>query len=187
MHLQMVAALAVVVQVVNINLIKMKMFNIVILSSLLSFSFSCKTSVESELYIIPYGFKGKVNILFNQSKGEKPKYENNFRIYEIPSNGILLSQFKFQDGFNKRLYFSLDSLGNRIPLQVIKDEKGVKNNMFGVYRDGTTGVYGDSNDSKSIVYQEFYITNKDSLESYFNLTKQLNFEAKIKEITNYDF
>ena len=49
---------------------------------------------ESETYLIPQGFTGRVNVIFSRKDGAPTKYENNRRVYEIPANGVLLTQFK---------------------------------------------------------------------------------------------
>ena len=88
---------------------------------------SCQRA-EPETYLIPSEFKGKVQIIFNQNAipvkykneygrdtiytpqlGNPIKYESGRRVYEIPSNGILLTQFKNNDGFIDRKYFLIYS------------------------------------------------------------------------------
>ena len=95
---------------------------------------SCYQKAEPETYLIPSFYTGKVNILFNQTSipvkytneynkdtiytsqiGAPIKYENVRRIYEIPYTGILLTQFKENDGFIDRQYYSVDSEGKRTP------------------------------------------------------------------------
>jgi hypothetical protein len=54
---------------------------------------SCRNPEPAD-FLIPKGYLGRVAVVFEQKGGEKPKYLNGRRIYEIPSNGILLTQFK---------------------------------------------------------------------------------------------
>lgn len=63
-----------------------------------AFTVSCSLG-EDETYIIPTSYTGPVIVLFNQSTGKPEKYNNGKRIYEIDKNGILKTQFKFQEGF----------------------------------------------------------------------------------------
>ncbi|MDP4255061.1 MAG: hypothetical protein Q8938_13715, partial [Bacteroidota bacterium] len=53
---------------------------------------SCIHKSEPETYLIPKGFQGRATIIFNQKLGVPSKYENGRRVYEMPLNGILLSQ-----------------------------------------------------------------------------------------------
>lgn len=61
----------------------------------MTFLISCSKSREKEKHIIPKELIGsQIIINYNQEKGEKKKYENGRRVYEIPSNGILNTKFK---------------------------------------------------------------------------------------------
>ena len=124
----------------------------------------------AETYFIPKGFKGRVNLIFNQIKGEPPKYENGRRIYQIPANGILLTQFKDEYGIVDHQYYYIDGSGNKNPLQIFKYEynkdgttKWVIKDKYetGIFLDGTTGEYGKSN----IKYQEFIVSDYAILDS----------------------
>lgn len=148
---------------------------------------ACKQQPEPETYLIPDGFKGKVNIIFNQPNGSPVLYENGRRVYVIPSNGILLTQFKNEDGFVNHEYYYVGSAGTREKLQIFDNEQETKENSFGVFRAGTTGIYGNSSNLKSLRYKEFYIVNKDSLDNYFKLDYQRQFNELIKQLTGYNF
>jgi hypothetical protein len=60
--------------------------------------------------------------VFEQKQGEKPKYANGRRIYEIPDNGILLTQFKAEFGFIDYRYFMVDSNGAQTSLPIYEYE-----------------------------------------------------------------
>jgi hypothetical protein len=164
------------------------MKNMNLLSLILIFFnlFSCHQGIEKEIYLIPSNFKGKVNVIFNQVNGEPVRYQDDVRIYEIPKDGILLTQFKEQEGFIKREYYYTDEANNKKPLKIIMDMEDVNSSEISVFRDGTIGVYGNSNDKNSLTYQEFYITDKMDFESYFSndsikdFTKRLQLKSGIK-------
>ena len=170
---------------------------------------SCKRA-EPETYLIQSTFSGEVNIIFNQNGipvryknkynrdtvyipriGESIRYENGRRLYEIPLSGILLTQFKENDGFIDREYSSVDSAGRRIPLEVFKfehykrDSAGwvVKNaNTKGIFGDGTSGSYGNMH----IFFQDFTVSTYRQLDSLFTKKYLKDFENKINEsIGNY--
>lgn len=163
------------------------MFNLIWMFSLLQFMTSCKQQPEPETYLIPYGLKGKVNVIFNQPNGASVKYENGRRLYEIPESGILLTQFKDEDGLVNHQYYYVDSTGNRQPLKIVLEADNNNANEVGIFRDGTVGVYGSSDNPKSLKYQEFYVTDAKDFESYFSQEYQQKFEDKVKELTGYDF
>ena len=137
------------------------------------------------IYLIPKNYQGKVNIIFNQTQGDSIKYEKGCRVYVIPENGILLTNFKDQYGKVDRKYYYLDESGNRESIDIILPHDN--NTKKGVLRDGTVGVYGNSDEESALFYQEFYITNKDELDNYFSMTYQNEFNKKIVKIVGHTF
>lgn len=162
----------------------MKMFLNIILAFSLPFFMACSNHTEPEIYLIPKGYVGIVNIIFNQKNGTPLKYENGKRVYEIPSNGILLTQFEAEFGKVDREFFYFDEKGKRQNLKIIQDyeinEGSVNNkNEIAIYNQ-VTGVYGNEN----IPYQGFEVSSFDSLA---NANGYNDFRKKIKEILHYDF
>lgn len=169
-----------------------KMLHFVLMLTLMVSTIGCK-SPESEIYLIPQGFTGKVNIIFNQPKGAAPKYEEGERVYQIPANGILLTQFNDEYGLVDRQYFYADSSNRRTPLRKLKDDDfndSTANNRrdeIGIFYDGTSGVYGNSADPKALHYQEFTVSDFNSLDGFFKPEYQAEFKRKLKEVTRYEF
>ena len=131
--------------------------------------FSCNQNPEPETYLIPKGFQGRVAIIFNQKRGSPPKYENGRRIYEIPSNGICLSQFKPEYGVVDHRYFYIDSGGNTRPLPIYQYEHNTDGktvpivndkNVVGIFSDGTTGQYAEGNNAP---FQFFFVSTFNNL------------------------
>ncbi len=75
-----------------------KMYIVITLYSLL---LGCKESTQESLYLIPDNYKGTVMIIFNQKNGSPAQYKNDKRLYKIPANGILKTQFKENFGISK--------------------------------------------------------------------------------------
>jgi hypothetical protein len=156
------------------------------ISLLLTFGFinmglvQCKYA-ENESYLIPTGFRGRVNIIFNQNNGAPPRYENGRRIYLIPSNGILLTQFPGGYGFVNHEYYYVDSGGIRQSLPIFRYEyakdgttKWIVKDPYqtGIFLDGTTGAYGNGNNK----YEAFEVSDYiglDSIESFQNFSKRV--------------
>lgn len=76
---------------------------------------SCIKNAEPELHIINEGYQGYVIIIFNDPNGQEIKYKDEFRVYEIPPDGVLRTKFKSQTGWiqNGKLKYSYDPNGER--------------------------------------------------------------------------
>lgn len=171
---------------------------------------SCQRA-ERETYLIPADFIGRVQIIFNQNGipvkyqngygrdtiytpkvGAPVKYEDGRRLYEIPENGILLTQFKDDYGIIDRRYFSVDNKGKRLQLEVYQLDHSkldsttwvVKNkNRKGIFGDGTSGSYGNAN----IAYQEFFVSSYNMLDSIMAKENGDKFEERLHKLTGSDF
>ena len=87
----------------------MKKIFFTIVVSILIFGCSKKEKIA---FILPENFIGYIIIIYNQEEGEKVKYDGDTRVYEIPSSGILKTQFSADYGwsdFPKFYYTNNDS------------------------------------------------------------------------------
>jgi hypothetical protein len=118
---------------------------------------------EPESFLVPTDFRGKVHILHSESCGTEKEYEMRRRLYRIPENGILLSQFNLEDGLVDHEYYLTDSLGNRTQLRSLditnynkssEKDQSLKNEI-GVFRLAS-GV-GQHRNEGEYHFTEFYI------------------------------
>jgi hypothetical protein len=145
---------------------------------------SCTHKAEPETYLIPEGFMGKVNIIFNRKEGSPVKYDDGRRVYEIPADGILLTQFATNDGFINRKYFYKSQSGELRQLKNLeKDTVNLSKDEVGVFLDGISGVYGNSGESSSLKYQEFLISSYNLRDSFFTEDYKKLFYQKIAKIS----
>jgi hypothetical protein len=164
-----------------------------------AFSFLCFWAIvtgcepKPETYLIPDGFKGKINIIFNQPRGLPQRYENGRRVYDIPSNGILLTRFKDEYGIIDHQYFYVDKGGNKSPLEIFHyqyNKDGTTkwiiqdSGKVGIFLDGTTGGYGGNNNLK---YQEFMVTDFFHIDSFYKSAYQNEFKKRLQEKLKDDF
>lgn len=154
---------------------KLTFFTLIVLCSLFM---SCNKS-EPEIHLLENGFRGRVIIFFDQPNGEPKKYEDGARIYEVPENGILRTQFSFNDGFSKHSeleFFYIDDEGIRTPIHISwADEENGKTvvhpsmvQVFGV-------SVGRSNDT--LVYKQFIVDSYSKASEYeelYYLSQYLN-------------
>ncbi len=77
------------------------------------------TPCENEIYLLSTGFHGKIIVFFDQPDGQTIQYENDARVYQIPSSGLLKTQFKRNGGCmddDRIQFFYEDSLLHRSPV-----------------------------------------------------------------------
>lgn len=153
---------------------------------------SCIHKAEPETYLIPSNLTGKVNILFNMDRGAAKEYDGKRRVYRIPPDGVLLTQFKMNDGFVDRDYYSVDSNGKRSSLEVYLLDHSKRDtadyivsdkNKKGIFGDGTSGQYGGTGNTKSVQYQEFIVSSYAQLDSFYGKEYRKKFDEKIERIT----
>jgi hypothetical protein len=182
--------------------VRIATYSIAIMQMLLS---SCYQKAEPETYLIPSDFTGRVEILFNQNgvsieykneyghdlytwNGKPSRYEDGRRVYEIPPDGILLTQFKNNDGFIDRRYFLVDANSNRTLLKIFELDHFKRDstrwvvkdvNEKGIFGDGTCGSYGNMN----IPYQYFIVSSRNGLDSFYTKEYESAFDTKIGKVT----
>jgi hypothetical protein len=156
---------------------------------------SCTQKPEPETYLIPEGFRGRATVIFNQKEGAIPKYEKGRRIYEMPANGILLTQFKDEYGFLDHQYYYVNGNGNRKALQIYKYKynkdgttKWIVNNQdeIGVFLDGTTGQYAGEDEPRHAPFQLFIVSSNNDLDSFYTKKYQQDFNDMINKLIGPD-
>jgi hypothetical protein len=90
---------------------------------------SCNTA-EPATYFLPEKFEGMFTVIYSQKFGKYKEYENDRRIYRIPSSGILMTKFDFQDGNRDDLFLiksprGYDTLKEFSPAKLFK-EAGIR-------------------------------------------------------------
>lgn len=75
---------------------------------------------EKEVFLIPEGFEGPVIVMVNESTGLPIKREEKKRIYEIPSDGVLYTQFDNQEKYINIKYFYVGLNGIKTPIDRIQ-------------------------------------------------------------------
>lgn len=120
--------------------------------------FGCKKS-EQEILVLPTGFKGYVIVLFNQENGTAINYKGRSRVYEIPQDGVLRTQFSTNGGWGDFPMFYYGSINpeNQLP-QVISNDTivGVK---------GSTGsIRKNSYNDERVRFAKYYVETKENIE-----------------------
>lgn len=69
---------------------------------------------EPETFLIPEGFRGEFVVFYDEQCGADPRYENDRRIYEIASNGVLVTKFPDNNGSLDQKFYFVDQDGSRV-------------------------------------------------------------------------
>lgn len=64
-----------------------------------------------ERYLLPEGFKGPVAVITDKEIGEEKEFDFYWRLYKIPSSGILFTKFNQNEGYPTREFFQIEKSG----------------------------------------------------------------------------
>ncbi len=132
------------------------------------------SNTENEIFIVPKSFKGYILIIFNQKNGTPARYENNKRVYEIPQNGILKTEFLVNNGWSSfpNFFYERISKENQIPYKA--EFTNVLPDSIIAY-GGTSGSIKKSEKSdERIIFVEFYVGTKTQIEQYKEQAEKLD-------------
>lgn len=143
-------------------------------------------TVEPEIFLIPKNYRGFVYISYNHKCGKPNKYEANSRVYEIPNDGVLLTQFKDEQGFINQKFYLIDK-GKRVKIEELfvqnfnekwtleKNKKEPPRNKLAIFYAGRTYSDGSS---------EFFVGTYNDLKKYdlYKKTIESNLNKKIKSL-----
>jgi len=130
--------------------------------SLLSVCFisSCDIA-DNEKYFVPENFNGRVLILFNRADGTPKEYDGWTRVYRIPEDGVLKTQFAPNEGWHAiAKVFRTGRAEYEVP--VVLEPRNFDQDIpyaccwsLGVYQ-------GDAN-SKQFSFEQFYIGTREQI------------------------
>ena len=134
------------------------MKKIVLILLILFMISSCSTG-EKEIYLLPKDYTGYIILVFNQEDGVEKKYKEDKRVYEIPSSGILKTQFKPNSGWSEFSEFYYEN-SNSKKIPYTYEFKDLNTDSIVVY-GGTTGTANRDLAGTSVVkFSKYYIGNK---------------------------
>lgn len=158
------------------------MKNIILITTIIAF-FTTYSQTVKETFLIPSGFEGRINVVFNQPNSNPISVENGRRIYKIPTDGILITSSKLETGILDQEYYYVDNKGNKekIDITEFNKELGIKPS---VAKYGTVGIYGNSDEQNPLEFLESIIASKKTMDSIYEYKNEVNFQNKIMEKTN---
>lgn len=146
----------------------------IILSLIIFFTLLGCDSGEKEIIVIPDNYKGYILIIFNQENGTSIKYKNKKRIYRIPQNGVLKTQFSGNYGsvgFTE-FYYEEIKPENKLP-SFARITQIPENTVVGL-RGATGTVKKNAESEERIEFVEFYVGTKEQIEQAKENIKKLD-------------
>ena len=129
---------------------------------------------DHEIIVVPKNYEGYIVMIYGQENGIAEQYEGKSRLYNIPSNGVLLSQFSNNPGWSElpKFYNGLISKGNEIPF-LVEFEKIPEDKIcaFG----GTSGVVNKDLAGNEVVrFKIYYVGNKNQIRQSIEKAEKLD-------------
>lgn len=129
------------------------------------FTIGCKPT-EGEIIVLPSGFKGYIVIIFNQVTGSPSVYNDGKRVYKIPLNGILKSQFSENNNWVglTSFYYKTITAESKLPSFIEFDK---------IPQSTTVGFIGSSGNANKdlagkqrVAFTFFYVGTKSEIAGY---------------------
>lgn len=137
------------------------------ISPIVAFSiFIQVTKASDDIFIIPANFKGTIAVIYGQENGTEKEYENSKRLYRIPQNGILKTQFELKgETVNFGEYYYLTDNGQRVRIESFPYDKPFPDSTKIYVHNWQLGNASDS-EGNNFTYQQATIgTKTDSFET----------------------
>lgn len=134
-------------------------------------------NAEREVVIVPNNYVGQIVIVYNQPNGAGPIYEDGKRIYKIPLNGILKTQFSPNPGWIGLPEFYYDKISSVNKIVYQPNPRDLPINEI-VAHGGSAGSFRRTKgDIKFLCY---YIGNKKQIDSTYQATQTLDINKFIQ-------
>lgn len=150
----------------------MKYFLITLFFSL---TLSCNKA-EDVIFVIPEGYTGYVVIIYDQENGVPEKYENGKRVYEVPENGVLKTQFKANYGTSHYPEFYYGNIGNNeIPYK--PDIKNVSTKDVNAFGGSVGKANKDLAGTEFVSFSLHYIGNEQEIRKAIRKAETLDISS----------
>ncbi|MEW6774623.1 MAG: hypothetical protein AB1304_11605 [Bacteroidota bacterium] len=135
--------------------------------------FSCATG-EDEIVIVPKNYTGYIVIIYDQKQGAEPKYEGKKRLYEIPANGILKTQFTDNPEWTHFPEFYYEKISPENKIRYTPEPKNIHVDTVIAY-GGIAGAINKDLEGKEVVrYVVYYIGNSAQIDTAYETMKKLD-------------
>ena len=145
------------------------------------FAVSCNEVGEQEIYLIPQGFQGAVFVIFNQKGGTPAKYDDHKRIYEVPDDGVLRTQFHPNKGSRRlpTVYYVANDHRVIVPFEV--SVRDVEDGATQACCLGGGLLFKDGGGTRPTPYSYFYIGTEPKIDSAFVIRPKVNMSRYLED------
>jgi hypothetical protein len=133
-----------------------------------------------ETFLVPAGFEGRINVIFNQPSSLPIPIADGRKVYNVPADGILITSSRLEAGWIDQEFFYIDSLGKQKAIPVLGDREKLGKEPKVVYK-GANGVYGNSSDKNPLEFTAVIIASEVSGQKIFNPVALTDFQAAVKK------
>jgi len=150
------------------------LLKIISLVVVLFFYQSCFRRGEDSIRLIREGFEGPIMIIYNQSDGVPIEYEGHKRLYRIPPDGVLRTQFKPNYGHQVHEFYYVNPKEKRTPIPFVDpwswSKLDTSEGIFICFAE-EVGMGGDKQ-GKEIRFRIFLVGPANKADSLFKLKEK---------------
>lgn len=157
-----------------------KIKSLMLLLYILSMFFGCQIS-DHEIIIVPRDYRGYALIIYGQTDGADERYRNGSRVYDVPSNGILVTQFLSNPGWSEFPEFYYDSIAPENKISFVADFKNVPKSEVVAFGGSAGGANRDLAGKDVIRFKEYFIGNKLQIQKSVTEAEKLDIAKLLKQ------
>lgn len=127
---------------------------------------------EKEVIVVPTNYKGYIIIIYNQIGKSKRAYYKGSRLYRVPSNGILKTDFPNNYGYIDIPQFYYGSIASNNLIPFFANPKNSE--AEAVFASGGSMGKAYINNDQYIEFQAFYIGNQKEIAKAYEDVEKLD-------------
>ena len=122
---------------------------------------------EDEIHLLPEGYTGSVFIIFNQPDGQEKGYEDGKRVYIIPPDGILKTQFSPNEGLARVNYYYVNGKRKELEYKFGKEMYEVTDSIKVYVTAESRGVATGDIDRKKYTFMSYIVSSLGQVDSIY--------------------
>ena len=134
----------------------------------------CQKRGEEEIVILHKDYTGYVVIIYNQKTGTRIKYEGKKRVYEIPAEGILKTQFSGNYGWVGFTEFYYENIAPENKIPFIVESKNIPVDSVVAFGGSTGNANKNLDGEETIEFRLFYVGNEEQIDKAYQEAEKLD-------------